>query len=394
MTRTNALITPSVIQWARERAGYSLANAAEKFKISEEDLQAWEAGTKSPSIPQARKASEIYKRSLAVFFLPEPPKDFKTLRDFRTLPEGYPSEYSPELSFLIRNMHVRQEWMREYLINEGTEPLSFLSKISKPITLKNLTDAILNTLDISPNEQINCKTRTEALKLWIDKVEAVGIYIIREKKIDPKEARGLILCDDYAPFIFLNGEDAVAAQLFTLAHELAHLWINQSGLSNLEPIGRVKNEKISKIETFCNKVASSLILANSSFNHKLSTLDSNLSTEEKIESLSKIFQVSEETIARRFLEKNLISDMEYLTLRRKYQERWIEFKKNERQKMKDKKRGPSYYVKKYYNGYAFTHTVVDAYFSGTITARDASGLLDIKVNNIKKLADVAGIVFL
>ncbi len=102
MPRVKANITPRVMEWARESCGYSIEDAASKIGRSAEEISAWEIGELQPTIPQARRASEVYKRPLAVFFLPEPPADFHTLRDFRRLPSGYSREYSPHLNFLVR----------------------------------------------------------------------------------------------------------------------------------------------------------------------------------------------------------------------------------------------------------------------------------------------------
>ena len=394
MSKTEALITSSVIKWARERSGFSIEQAAKKIGRSREDIIDWESGFSYPSIAQARTASKVYKRPLAVFYLSKPPEDFETLRDFRSLPPEYSAEYSFELSLLIRTAQSRQDWMREYLIGDVFPELSFVGCASLNDSPIDIGKHILKTLNLLPKEQIECPTRRDALRLWIDKAESVGIYIFRKAKIDPKEARGFILCDKYAPFIYINSDDAVVAQIFTLAHELAHLWLNQSGISNLELIDKTLHDDETSIEVFCNMVASEAILDRTIFDQTLQELDESLSIREKLIYLSKIFKVSEEAIARRLKNDGIIKLSEYLDLRKEYQERWLEFKESEKERRKRQKSGPSYYVTKVFNnGYAFTETVIEAFGSGIISARDTSDLLDIKVNNIKKLADAAGMPF-
>ena len=172
MPRVEALVTPSVIKWAREQAKMSIDEAARKIKRSPADIQAWENGTLRPSIAQARKASEVYRRPLAVFYLPEPPKDFRTLRDFRTLPNNNLREYSSELALLIRTAEYRQEWTREHLLDEGEEPLSFVGSASLNENPRDVARDILETLQLSPQDQQECNTRQGALRLWLEKAES------------------------------------------------------------------------------------------------------------------------------------------------------------------------------------------------------------------------------
>ncbi len=394
MARIEALITPSLMRWAREKARLSTEQAAKKIGRPKEGIEAWETGTSRPTIPQARKASEVYKRPLAVFYLPEPPEEFDTLRDFRILPVDYEPDYSPELALLIRTAKFRQEWMREFLIEEGDIKLSFVGSSSLNDNPQDISRLILSKLNLSPKEQINCHARNEALRLWIDRAERDGIIIFRQGNIDVKEARGFILCDEYAPFIFINSDDAIAAQIFTLAHELAHLWLNQSGISNLEPFEKNHRDESQKIEIFCNRVASEAVLDRTLFNKSWRDQNASLSIEEQIENISNMFKISEEAISRRLLDDGNIDYEKYLELREFYQNRWRKYKEKERQRMKSAEGGPSYYVKKVFNnGYSFTQTVISAFESGAITGRDASSLLDVKVSNIQRLASAAGMAF-
>lgn len=391
MSRIEALITPSVLRWARESAGISIQEAAKKLKKPIEDLEAWESGDKRPSIAQARKASELYKRPLAAFYLPEPPKDFDILRDYRSLSVDERRIYSPKLLLIIRTAIERQLWTRDFLLGEGASPLSFVGGANLDDSPTEIANNILLTLGITPDEQCTCRTREEALRLWIRKSERAGIFLFREGKVDLRECRGFVISDEYAPFIYLNSEDARAGQLFTLVHELAHIWLDQSGVSNLFTDGTYKFAEASTIEAFCNKVASEALLVSSIFEHERMRLNSSLVTEDRIEKLSKKFKVSEEAIARRLLEDGHISNKKYEELRNSYQSRWLEQKDIEKRRMKKTSGGPSYYVTKAANnGHAYTQTVISAYKGGQISGREASTLLGVKVNHIQKLAIAAG----
>lgn len=395
MARIEALVTPSVMRWARERAGFTIEIAAKKIGRSIDEIISWETGESKPTIPQARKASEVYKRPLAVFYLPKPPKDFDTLRDFRSLPSDYSPKFSPELSLLVRTTQYRMEWMQEFLQSEGLSPLPFVGSISVNTLPIKASQKIIDTLQLSPNDQIKCRSRDEALRMWIEKAEMAGIYVFRKGQIDLKEVRGFVLCNEFSPFIYINSEDAQAAQLFTLAHELAHLWLNESGISNLELIEPSRRNDSSQIEIYCNKVASELVLNRPLFEFWLNRIDKSKSIYNQIEELSGHFKVSEEVIARRMLNDGLLSPDTYDNLRQYYQDRWVSIKKQERLKMKTKDGGPSYYrIKAFNNGYSFTQTIVSVYESGSISGREASSLLDVKINNIRKLAKSAGMNFL
>jgi Zn-dependent peptidase ImmA (M78 family) len=392
MPRIEALITPSVIQWARKQAKFSIVEAARKIQRPVDDIQDWENGSLRPSIPQARKAAQVYRRPLAVFYLPEPPIEFSTLRDFRVLPDNAIREYSPELSLLIRTTTYRQEWTREYLLEEEIDPLPFAGSFSITSAPREVASDILRVLEITPKDQQKCSSRNEALHLWLKKAELVGIFIFRKRQIDLKEARGFVLSDDIAPFIFINSDDSKAAQIFTLVHELAHIWINLSGVSNMEYQGTAIDKDSSHVEYFCNQVAAEAVLEESSFLREWNNQNPTQSIEDRINQISGIFNISEEVVARRLLEREIISQKKYAELREFYQGRWFEFKRDEIKKMKSSKSFPSYYTTTVSsNGYAFTQTVVGAYVGGALSGRDASSLLNVKINNLHRIGETAGV---
>ena len=391
-SRSEALITPSVIKWAREKAKLSIEEAASKIRRPPEDIKNWENGSLKPSIAQARNAARVYRRPLAMFYLPEPPSDFSTLRDFRSLPGQELRKYSPELTLLIRNTRYRQEWMKEYLVKEGADRLAFVGSSSIKDDPRDVAKSIREIIDISIKEQKKCKTPYDYLLLWLKKSESSGIFVFRQRQIRLKEARGFILSNEIAPFIFINSDDSKAGQLFTLVHELAHLWIDKSGVSNIESSGSSVDEDAKQTEIFCNEVAAQTLLEQNAFKEEWRLQNPDLNIRERIYKTAGIFNVSEEVVARRLLELDVISKSLYSELREYYQKRWRDYKKREKRRFSKSKGGPSYYVITLsQNGYAFTETVVGAYAGGSISGRDASALLNVKTNNIHKLGQTAGI---
>ncbi|MHA1289210.1 MAG: ImmA/IrrE family metallo-endopeptidase [Candidatus Thorarchaeota archaeon] len=395
MPSVKANITPEVIKWARESAGFSPEDAAKKIGRPVDDINAWEAGEKKPTIPQARNASKVYKRPLAVFFLPHPPKDFSTLRDFRKLPSNCPREFSTNLRFLVRQTHERQVWLSEYLREEGYPPVEGVGSASvsnKPLAL---AENIRNALGITYEDIRHCGSRGEALKVWIDASEELGIFVFQSgnmqyEKIEIEEARGFALADEYAPFIFLNAQDAKVAQIFTLAHEIAHLWINESGVSNLYDRGRAL-AGADEIEVFCNSVAAEVILPQKDFSELWKTLDETEPLEDRIERGSRRFKVSKTVIARRLLNLNSINQRRYLQLADQFYQEWLEHKDRQKKKNASSEGGPHPYLMRVINnGRHFSRVVLGAYQSGRLSGRDTSNILGVKLNALPKYANYAG----
>lgn len=396
MPSVKANITPEVIKWAREPAGFNPEVAAEKIGRPVADINAWESGEKKPTIPQARTASNVYKRPLAVFFLPHPPKGFATLRDFRCLPNEFPREFTTNLRFLIRQTQERQEWLREYLINEGVSPLKFIGAASISINPVLLASEIREALGVSEAEIRKCNSRSDALKLWIEASESLGIYVFQSgnmqyEKIDVEEARGFALADQYAPFIFLNAQDAKVAQIFTLAHEITHLWINESGISNLYEKGR-SLAGANEIEVFCNFVASEVILPQKYFSEFWGSLDKAEPLENRIESGSRQFKVSKTVIARRLLNLKNISENRYLQLAEQFYQEWLKHRDIQKKKNASNEGfvSPSL-MKVINNGHRFSRVVLGAYQSGRLSGRDTSNILGVKLNTLSKYAQYSGV---
>jgi Zn-dependent peptidase ImmA (M78 family) len=385
MSTQEALVTPSVMQWARERARLSPEDAAARIGRPVEEIEAWEKGEKRPSMAQARKASEAYKRSLAVFYLPEPPQDFDTLKDFRQLPETAAREYSPELALIIRQLQSRQEWMREYLIRQGASPVAFVGSASVTDSPVELAKSIRSTLGVTTGEQCSCPTPIAALNYWVNKAEAIGACVCREGKVAIEEARGIALTDEYAPFIYVNAKDSYSGRQFTLLHELVHLWINESGLSDLAIMQKTPRSPDAATEVFCNRTAALVLIPPADFRSAWAQRDEEQELDEQIAVVAKSFKVSDETVARRLLDGNVITQAEYGRLRGMYGERWREHR-DQRQG------GGSYYRNEIsFNGRLFTRTVLSARYSGQITVREACLTLGVKANHLKELAETAGL---
>lgn len=392
MARQQANVNPVMLAWARKTARMDSAQAARKIGRPVEEIEAWENGESLPTLPQARKAAEVYKRPFALFYFPEPPQDYSVLKDFRRLPEDESEAFTPELAFMIRQAQSRREWMSEFLRSAGAPPLDFIGSAQVGDDHYELAARIRQKLSISPEEARRAPTRDDALRLWISRAEEIGIFVSRIGKrqgqvMSLKEARGFVLSDQYAPFIFLNDHDAKSAQIFTLAHELVHLWIDEPGVSNLEHIGPVRTAE-DRVEIYCNKVAAEILVPRDFFLPQWEGLDPEEPLEERISRLSGRLKVSRAVVARRLLDLRKIKQGVYVQLVDQFREEWFEVKAKEKAKNKKKSGGAPVFhpLTLNSNGRAFSRVVISAYRRGELSGRDTSRLLDIKLNHIPKQA--------
>lgn len=380
-------ITPNVLKWARESARMSEETAAAKVSVSIDKLKEWEGGESQPTIRQAQTLAKAYKRPFALFFLPEIPRDFQPLQDFRKKGSQVLGTAS---IFIIREIQQKQAWISN-VSEENNEPkLPFVGRFSIKDNPMKVAEDILKTFSINP---AHYKT-DNPIKEWIDKAESNGIFISRTSfihtrlKLDSEEIQGFAIADPFAPFVFINSDDWNAPQLFTLVHELAHIWIAETGISNdIEP--ELKNkDKFHPIELFCNEVAANaLIPQNFISNLDKSTFDNS----KEVFKVAKLLGVSSFAFLVRALNLNLISPSVYQKLKR---EADIDFKaflkqeaeKKARQKEKIKKGGPDYFLLQLNrNSRLFTQTVLDAFRGGFIEPTLASNLLNVQINKFQKL---------
>lgn len=382
-----AYITPKVLKWARESARISEEIAAAKVSVTVEKLKEWEDGISEPTIRQAQTLAKAYKRPFALFFLSEIPKDFQPLQDFRKTgakPLGTGS------IFIIREIQQKQAWISEVNKENKEDKVPFIGKFStndNPITVAN---DILKTLSIHPSQY---KTDSP-IREWIDKAESKGIFISRTSFIhsrltlDRNEMQGFAIADSYAPFVFINSDDWNAPQLFTLVHELAHLWIAKTGISNeIEP--EIKDKSAyNPIELFCNEVAANALIPTEIINN-LGRNVFNSATE--VFKTSRSLGVSSFAFLVRALNLKLISVEKYRQLKIQADIKFQAFLKEEerkkaRQKAKENKGGPNYYLLQLNrNSRLFTQTVLDAFRGGFIEPTHASRLLNVQVNRFPKL---------
>lgn len=384
--RDKAFITPNVLKWARESARMTEETAASKISVTVERLKEWEAGISQPTIRQAQILAKAYRRPFALFFLPEIPRDFQPLQDFR---KSGSRALTTSSIFIIREIQQKQAWIRDVYSDNQEEKLHFVGRFSINDNPQKIAQNILDILKINPASYKS----DNPIREWIDAAETNGIFISRTSFIhsrltlDSEELQGFAIADRYAPFIFVNTDDWAAPQLFTLVHELAHIWIAETGISNaIEPDLKHKN-KFHPVELFCNEVAANALMPKEFFlSFDLSTFQNS----NYVFKTAKQLGVSSFALLVRALNLNIISPHDYHKLKKQADIDYAAFKQREDDKKKknkeEKKTAPIYYPTTINrNGRLFIQNVLDALNGGFIEPTLASNLLNVQVNKFHKL---------
>ncbi len=253
-------VRAELLRWARERAG--LAPEALARRIPQ--LAAWETGEARPTLKQLEKFAKATHTPIGFLFLPEPPVERVPIPDFRTVVGARFDRPSPDLLDTVYICQQRQEWYHDFARSEGEERLPFVGSARLTSDVEETAATMRGTLGFDLDERRRMATWTDALRRFIEQADTLGVLVMvsgvvgsnNRRKLDPTEFRGFALSDDLAPLVFINGADTKAAQMFTLAHELAHVWLGQSALSDVGPESSPSNQ----VEMWCNRVAAELLV--------------------------------------------------------------------------------------------------------------------------------------
>lgn len=364
-------INPELIKWAINRSGVeALENRFPK-------INEWIIGKKQPTLKQLEELAKATSTPLGYFFLDEPPTEKLTVPFYRTLGYGDHFNPSPELLDTLKIMEQRRDWLRSYLIEHGNEPLHYVGSAKIDFSPIEVAKMIREELAITEGWASECRNWEEALRLLIKKIEKIGIMVSvnsivgnnTKRKLNVAEFRGFVLVDDYAPLIFINGADGKAAQMFTLAHELAHIWYGSSAIFDLEKL----QPSDEKIEQICNQTAAEFLVPET----EILNLWNEISDKKSYQVFARHFKVSELVIVRRLLDLELISKEEYLSF---YSER------NVVDSTPNKGRPDFYTVVRQRVGRLFSDAIINDTKQGNTLYRDAYRLLGISGETFEKYA--------
>lgn len=296
-------VKPELLRWARERSGRSAQRLAGKFP----KLEAWERGEAQPTLKQLESFARATFTPVGYLFLREPPVERVPIPDFRTIvgtPTGRPS---PDLLDTIYLCQRRQAWYRDWARSVGEDPCAFVGSAQLDSSVEETAAAMRRAIGFDLDARRECHTWTEALRQFIAQADELGVLVMvsgvvgsnNHRRLDSDEFRGFALADDLAPLVFVNGADTKAAQMFTLAHELAHVWLGESALTDVGPA----SVPAQRVEAWCNRVAAEILVP-------LAVLRDELPRGEAlahVPALARRFKVSTLVILRRLLDARRLS---------------------------------------------------------------------------------------
>lgn len=364
-------VAPNMLQWAVERSGWD----EETAELRAPKLEKWVSGAQRPTLKQLEKFASDTHTPFGLLFLREPPVEDVPIPDLRTMRNVAVAQASADLLDTIYLCQARQDWYRTYARENGVLEPEFVNSASvktPPALVANQMRALLN-FDLTEREVFT--SWEDALRQLIDRIENIGVLLMvngivgsnTHRKLDPEEFRGFALSDPLVPLVFVNGADTKAAQIFTMIHELAHIWLGASALSD----AAMTAEDGQPEELWCNQVAAEVLVP-------LDALRNDYGGEantEEIERLAKKYRVSTLVVLKR------IFDAQFLTWQ-DYRERY----ENERYRVigiikarRGQDGGGNYYnTQPIRLSRQFARAVIASALEGSTTYRDAYHLLDTK----------------
>lgn len=386
---TAALVNPAILAWARERAATSPAVVAHQIHVKEQLVAEWETGGKKPTFKQAQALARVLHVPFGYLFLNEPPEEKLPIPDLRTHDDRPRLAPSPDLRDVIADIVRKQQWYRECLIEQGHSPLPFIGRFAGRPEVDAVAADMSSTLQLSLADRTKLPNWEEALDVFMDHSEKAGVTVMRSgivgsnthRRLAVEEFRGLVISDTVAPVVFLNGVDAPAAQIFTLAHELAHLWLGESGVTDAGVVP-IERPTYSSVESLCNAIAAQMLVPEDDL---LRQWKPRQSFSDNAENLARVYKVSSIVVARRALDLGLGGRDEFRAFYALQSARWQRAKE-------DREGGGNFYATvPVRNGRKLTAAVLRAALAEDMLLRDAGALLAVHPMKLARLAAEMGL---
>ncbi len=382
--RETLQLQPDVLRWARERADLTPDELAHKVHLITDRVLEWENSGRI-SMDWAERVAHATHTPLGYLFLSFPPVEPLPITDFRTRTNGTPTRPSLNLLETVYSMQHRQDWMRDEMIDTGAEPLAFVSAFRRDSNLGAMADAMRNALALSQGWASSSPTWSNALSYLRDVIESAGIMVVfngvvdnnTSRKLDPDEFQGFALVDEYAPLIFINNADYKAAQMFTLAHELAHLFIGEEGVSAFDSL--IPSEH--SVEQFCDKVAAEFLVPEAKF---LEFWPLVANSPDPYQQTARHFKVSRIVAARRALDMDLIERDDFFGFYQHYKSQ------GNRNQMAGSG-GDFWNTQRWRIGMRFASAVVRAVRAGRLPYREACNLTGLNGTSFAEMPEKMGI---
>lgn len=381
---TRVEVAPDLLQWAVDRAGWDDATARQRAP----KLDGWLSGD-LPTLKQLERFANDTHTPFGLLFLPEPPMEEIPIPDMRTLSNTRVTQPSADLLDTIYICQTRQEWFRHYVADHALPEPWFVGSATTSSAPELVADQIRDLLGFDLAERGIFQSWEEALRRLIDRIEGIGVLVMvngvvganPHRKLKPGEFRGFALVDSLAPLIFVNGADTKAAQIFTIIHELAHVWLGRSALSDASMVARGGLDD----ELWCNRVAAEVLVPLST----LRTEYRGAPTVAELERLAKLYRVSTLVVLKRIQDAGLLSWDEFSE---RYEEELQRVMAILAERRGDSGGGNYYYTQPLRLSRQFARAVVASTLEGATTFRDAYQLLGTKKHEtFKNLALELGV---
>lgn len=391
---------PNMLAWAREAAGFSVAEAADLLGIKEkagasgaDRLGAMETGDEQIPRSVVMKMTTKYRRPLLTFYLDTPPRSGDRGSDFRSVAEGRDRSDDYLVDALLRDVQARQGTVRWLLeqeedAEERHAPLKFVGSAETEESVFQLASSIVEELDFSLDEFRSNKSPAAAFGYLRALTSDIGVFVLligdlgsHHSSIEPETFRGITLADSIAPFIVINDRDARSAWSFTLLHELTHVWLGQSGVGASDPDVR--------IEQFCNDVAAEVLLPRAEV-AKLQ-LPRFQTTQEAVEATAHIGRprnLSSSMVAYRLYREGRLSKAMWLDLKDELHRLWRTQRDRQREIARESEGAPGYYiVRRHRIGKPLIALVARSLGEGNLSTVQAGRVLGVKPQNVGELID-------
>ncbi|MDX6453821.1 MAG: hypothetical protein QOH16_3870 [Gaiellaceae bacterium] len=377
MPRVEALLEPKLLVWARERAGHTVEQAANRLRVPPERLSEWEAGTARPTVKQLRRLGGFYSYPLAIFFLPEPPRGPQPVRDHRRIWGKEPEGISPKLRKEIDIADDRRQLALELLSLQGESPPTLRLRASLDENADSVAARFRRTLGITLDQQFGWHGDYAGFNAWRDAIEEVGALVLQMTDVKVVEARGFSLAERPLPAVVANIKDTPRARSFTLIHELTHVALHESGVCTLDDAGRV--------EVFSNRVAGAVLVPADALRAEqiVQRHGAELEWEEReIETLARRFSVSREVVLRRLLILGRTNEAFYQRKRDEYAEQYREIEERRKHEKQTPRPIPRDLIAVARSGQFLSVLVLGSYAQGRITSSDVADYFGIRIKHL------------
>ncbi len=372
-----------MLRWAREKCGYSIDDIAHGLKKDVTVIESWEDGEGAPTYVQLEKlAYQYYKRPLALFFFPKPPREPDPSKSFRTLPDFEVEAFAADTRYALRQARAMQVSLAE--LCDGANPAE--QKIFRDIPLQARSAVkeavqVRRYLDVSLTQQSSWKSTEDALKNWRARIQDKGLFIFK-RSFKQKDLSAFCLPDPHHefPIIYLNNSTAPARQIFSIFHEVAHGLLGLGGVTKRDDsfIDLLAGDS-RKIEVFCNVFAAEFLVPSKDFEQFLSE---DFYDDRAVAKIASRYNVSREVILRRALDKKLVDEQHY-------KEKATQWAK-EYEKWRGKRSGGSYYpTQATYLGGKFLNLAFGRYYQGRCSMEQLADYLNVRVKSVRDLEQFA-----